>query len=55
MANQVFIKKILDKLEPSLADFILSIWINSKIFKNKLIIYNLSKVKRLFFKNINAK
>jgi len=44
--NQQFMKKILGKFKPRYADLILSFWINAKIIKNQIIIYNLSMIKK---------
>jgi hypothetical protein len=48
--SQKFIKNILLKFRPDYADFILSMWINFKIFKNKIIIKILSNLKNIFFR-----
>jgi hypothetical protein len=48
--NQNFIKSILLKFRPDYADFILSMWVNFKILKNKIFIIILSNLKNFFFK-----
>jgi signal peptidase I len=49
--NQNFIKSILIKFRPDYADFILSMWVNFKIFKNKILIRILSNLKNFFLNN----
>jgi signal peptidase I len=48
--SQKFIKSTLLKFRPDYADFVLSMWVNLKILKNKIIIRILSNFKNIFFR-----
>lgn len=48
-----FVKKILVKFNPTLADIILLIWIDLRIFKNKVVFKNYVKIKNYIFNSAN--